>query len=384
MFVRFRQVRHRLVVDLVQTRRAGGQVRSEHIARLGSTALPEPIAARERLRFWRELKERFRDLAARLGNSVTSDDRRAALTAIHRRIPKPTADEEQAVRIATARDDVAFWEMVRDDSSAGSAINQDRRRLIEGVEKQLADAGALGEMAERQIAAAQARFMKLTRGERVAGDDEPPAREAALALAELHESGHPTPPRLSRKQAAANAGLTPRQAQRAVALARLPQEQFDRMIESTPPASARRHSRRRGIMEGLAFAAAIFLAGMPASATEINDLLTAAHECSDAALRRYATTSPDPAPGLAEAAFNVCRQSWNAAADELIKKDDMRGFNFQAWLNRHEEARAYSRKAQEDMVRLEGWNAAWNEFKTGYILQATPIVFELRARAAGK
>jgi hypothetical protein len=45
LFVRFRSVRHRLVVE---TRRETGKVRSEHIARLGSVALPEPISARER------------------------------------------------------------------------------------------------------------------------------------------------------------------------------------------------------------------------------------------------------------------------------------------------------------------------------------------------
>jgi hypothetical protein len=48
LFVRFRSVRHRLVVDLVETRRETGKVRSEHIARLGSVALPEPISVRER------------------------------------------------------------------------------------------------------------------------------------------------------------------------------------------------------------------------------------------------------------------------------------------------------------------------------------------------
>jgi hypothetical protein len=38
-------------------------------------------------------------------------------------------------------------------------------------------------MAERQIAEAQRRFMKLTRGERAAGDDDPPpARQQAATL----------------------------------------------------------------------------------------------------------------------------------------------------------------------------------------------------------
>jgi hypothetical protein len=181
MFVRFRPVRHRLIVDLVVTRRENGKVRSEHIARLGSVALPEPIGPRERVRFWRELKTRFRDIAVRLANRVASDDRKKALAAIHARIPKPTEADEQAVRIEKARDDVAFWEKVRDSEAPEAKINKTRRRLIEAAEKQLAESRALREAAERQIKAAQARFMKLTRGERAAGDDEPSARDLAAA-----------------------------------------------------------------------------------------------------------------------------------------------------------------------------------------------------------
>jgi hypothetical protein len=37
-------------------------------------------------------------------------------------------------------------------------------------------------MAERQITAAQKRFVSLTRGERVAGDDDAPAREEAARM----------------------------------------------------------------------------------------------------------------------------------------------------------------------------------------------------------
>jgi hypothetical protein len=231
MFVRFRRVRHRLIVQLIETRRLGGKVKSEHLATLGSAALPEPIEARERIRFWRELKERFRDLAARLGNRVTADDRRKALAAIHARIPKPTEADEQAVRIETARDDVRFWEQVRDDFSPGSKFNEPKRRLIETVEKQLADQRPSKEAAERLVASAQARFLKLTRGERVAGDDGPPAREEAAAAMAGWPGG------LTRKQAAANAGMTPPQARRAINVARIPRELFEQMLEADPPAS---------------------------------------------------------------------------------------------------------------------------------------------------
>jgi hypothetical protein len=192
MFVRFRPVRHRLIVDLVETRRENGKVRSEHIARLGSVALPEPIGPRERVRFWRELKARFRDIAVRLANRVAADDRKKALAAIHARIPKPTEADEQAARIETARDVVAFWEKVRDGSSEQSEINKTRRKLIAKVEADIADSRALAETAERQIASAQARLMKLTRGERAVGDDEPSAPELAAAhIRERHRATRP-------------------------------------------------------------------------------------------------------------------------------------------------------------------------------------------------
>jgi hypothetical protein len=66
MYVRFRGIRHRLSLDLVKTRREGAKVKAEYIGSLGSVALPEPIELNERVRFWRELKDRFRALANRV------------------------------------------------------------------------------------------------------------------------------------------------------------------------------------------------------------------------------------------------------------------------------------------------------------------------------
>jgi hypothetical protein len=66
--------------------------------------------------------------------------------------------------------------------------------MIETVEKQLAEQGVLKAMAEQQITAAQMRFVSLTRGERVAGDDDAPARMVALAIL----AGQLRPPRNGR------------------------------------------------------------------------------------------------------------------------------------------------------------------------------------------
>lgn len=103
MFVRIRRLRRRLAVTLIAThrvgRRADGKVKTEHVAALGSAALPEPVDAGERRRFWRELEERFIGLGSRL----SADDRRKARAAIHARIPKRTDGEELRFQIDAAR-----------------------------------------------------------------------------------------------------------------------------------------------------------------------------------------------------------------------------------------------------------------------------------------
>jgi len=101
MFARFRKVGRRLDVSLVNTRRSGGRVVSEHIAPLGSVALPEPIAAPERRRFWAQLEARFRHRIDE--GRVSADDRRKALAAIDKRIPRPTAAEQISAAVDAAR-----------------------------------------------------------------------------------------------------------------------------------------------------------------------------------------------------------------------------------------------------------------------------------------
>jgi hypothetical protein len=169
MFVRFRVVRHRLIVNLVATRRSGGKIVNEHIARLGSAALPEPISAAERILFWRDLKERWRDLIARLGNRVTAEERKKALAAIHKRIPKPSEAEKQAVRIEATHKDIAFWEEDRDhwQDTAKRA-----RETIANLEADIAKHLALADKQQQVIHSKQAQLLKLMRGERVEGDDE--------------------------------------------------------------------------------------------------------------------------------------------------------------------------------------------------------------------
>jgi hypothetical protein len=167
MFVRFRVVRHCLVVNLVASRRVGGKVVNEHIARLGSAALPEPISAAERILFWQELRERWRDLINRLGNRVADDDRKKVLAAIHCRIPKPTEGEKQQARIAAARGLIASDEAFRAMFSNRIERNQ---AFIAELEAKIAEDNAI--LAKTASVQNSWQLVRLLAGERVEGDDE--------------------------------------------------------------------------------------------------------------------------------------------------------------------------------------------------------------------
>jgi hypothetical protein len=53
MFVRFRALRRRLQASLIETRRAAGTVRHEHIASLG--AVDAGLSVADRVAFWQQL-----------------------------------------------------------------------------------------------------------------------------------------------------------------------------------------------------------------------------------------------------------------------------------------------------------------------------------------
>jgi hypothetical protein len=133
MFVRFRPICHRLAVILVANHREGPKVRQDQIGWLGSVALPEPIAARERVRFWSELDKRFRAIAVRGPDRVSAADHDKALALIHARIPKPFAPDS----------------------------TQARRRLIKAVGK--AEAPGRNTTAARHMAAAERRGKRAVR-----------------------------------------------------------------------------------------------------------------------------------------------------------------------------------------------------------------------------
>jgi hypothetical protein len=96
MFVRFRQTPRRRQVSILKTRRKAGKVANEHVASLGSIALPMTVRGRQV--FWAYLWEGLASLSDRIG----ADDQARIRNAVHERIPMVPPDEAAADAQAVA------------------------------------------------------------------------------------------------------------------------------------------------------------------------------------------------------------------------------------------------------------------------------------------
>jgi hypothetical protein len=160
MFVRFRETRSRLQLSLVETHRASGRVRHDHIAGLGSVPVRFSIA--DRIEFW----ERLQQILARLSNLLGMEDHGKVLTAVHARIPMPTLDERRTAQIENAEADERFWsglQEAQEEYCAGHkamAVQNDRKAEEAKGEADKAAAKAV-ELRDR--------IARLKRGEDVGG-----------------------------------------------------------------------------------------------------------------------------------------------------------------------------------------------------------------------
>jgi hypothetical protein len=157
MFVRFRKSLRRLDVSLAETRRVGGKVRQEHIASLGSIALPPTVASR--MAFWARIHQHI----AQLSNRV---DCNKILGALFARIPMPTAEEQRALQLENAKADAQFCGMLGD--MCAERI-EGHKALVAAANKQIADDEAEKAKAANDAATARERLAKIERGEDVKG-----------------------------------------------------------------------------------------------------------------------------------------------------------------------------------------------------------------------
>ena len=158
MFVRFRLTPTRFQVSLVETRRVDGRVRHEHVASLGSIAMPARVA--DRIQFWSRLHERL----GKLSNRVT--DIGKVLGDVHARIPMVTPDEQRALQLENAEADQQFW-------GALSDLHQDMAdshgNLAAPAERAAANNRGAAETATKNAADAKERVERIKRGENVTG-----------------------------------------------------------------------------------------------------------------------------------------------------------------------------------------------------------------------
>lgn len=185
MFVRYRQTESRLQVSVIETRRADGKVRHEHIASFGS--VEDPPSVEDRIALLQRLHERL----AKLSNRLDAAAQAKLLGDVHSRVPMVTLDEMQALKLRNAEADEWFWTNLH-DMHAGTV---DHKGLAASVERNLAE----GEVEIAKVAvhrdAARERIERLRRGEDVPGglgkplDVEKTLREMGFKTADLSHMG---------------------------------------------------------------------------------------------------------------------------------------------------------------------------------------------------
>jgi hypothetical protein len=159
MFVRFRQTKYRLQASLVETRRADGKVKHEHVASLGSIETPQSIA--DRIAFWRKVHDRLAKQGNRIGPSMG-----AIIGALHERVPMPTPDEQREFQLQNARRDERFYGTV---SEVHAEMVEGHKVLLSSIEKKIADGQAAAKATAERAATARQRIEQIERGEVVAG-----------------------------------------------------------------------------------------------------------------------------------------------------------------------------------------------------------------------
>jgi hypothetical protein len=174
MFVRFRQTTSRLQASLIETRRADGKVRHEHIASLGS--VPSEPSVADRIAFWARLHARL----AKLGNRIDAESQARILASIHAKVPMVTADEQRGLQLANAKADAQFWDSLH-NVHAGAI--EEQKGLARTVATAIADGEATASSAEANATQARERIAAIERGEDVPGGlGKPLTREDFEAL----------------------------------------------------------------------------------------------------------------------------------------------------------------------------------------------------------
>ena len=223
MFVRFRETTDRLQMSLVETRRIGGKVRHEHVASFGS--VPLPLTVSDRIEFWIQLHERL----AKLSNRIDATTQGKTLGAIHARVPMVTPDEERALQLDNATEDLRQWSAIHDLHAEQA---EGHKGIVTVAERDVRDNEAAAARARERVQAAQERIKLIERGEDVSGG--------------LHRP-------MTHKEIAAilfGAGLTKADVRHMQTMAALPKEAVEIIVDASVAASRRAsRSKARALRE---------------------------------------------------------------------------------------------------------------------------------------
>lgn len=174
MFTRFKATLSRLQVSLRESRRIADKVKSEHIASLGSIAMPMTIAGR--VAFWTALHERL----AKLANRINAEDQAKIIGAIHARVPMVTIEEQRTLQRENAEADLKFWTGHK-DYEAGLA--EDLKGMGAKYQREGEEAEAQAKTAAEHGASAKDRLDRLDKGEDLPGGlGKPMTREDAIKI----------------------------------------------------------------------------------------------------------------------------------------------------------------------------------------------------------
>ena len=132
MFLRFRQSKTTLIVQLVQAQRVNGTVRQRHRASLGSmrTTAALWVAVKDRTAIWQALHAAIAELAID-GATATK-----LMTALQARVPYVTEEENGLAELLEAEDENAFWNRIHGQTekmipSSGADRRTQQQKLVE-------------------------------------------------------------------------------------------------------------------------------------------------------------------------------------------------------------------------------------------------------------
>ena len=110
-----------------------------------------PLTVADRIDFWRRLHERL----AKLSNRIDATMQAGILSQVHNRVPMVTAEEQRALQLDNAKEDIRHWSVMRDPHAGQveghKGIGATAERTIQHSEAAAAQAGEHVQAAQERL-----------------------------------------------------------------------------------------------------------------------------------------------------------------------------------------------------------------------------------------